>query len=147
VGDVEDTMKAPVAHDGYGRVAKRLLGWAMGCAVAALLLCLVASGLIFVGQGDQNSDRVQIDLTDLHRVLKQYRDRAGAWPAEARWSEVLVEARLLERSPLDPWDRPYQYRLEVVDGGETQPVVSCMGRDGVAGTEDDLLPRRTSFGQ
>ena len=138
-----DAMKAPVAHDGYGRVAKRLLGGAMGCAVAALL-CLLPSGLLSVGQGDPKSDGVQIELTDLHRVLKQYRDRTGAWPAEARWSEVLVEAQMIERSPLDPWGHPYQYRLEPTDGGEAQPVVTCLGRDGVRDTEDDL-PRRTSF--
>ena len=61
------------------------------------------------------------------------------------WSEALIDAGILKSAALDPWDHPYQYRLEFVDGGEAQPVVSCVGRDGVPDTEDDL-PRRTSFG-
>jgi hypothetical protein len=51
---------------------------------------------------------------------------------------VLVAAQILEKTPVDPWDQPYEFRLEAIDGGEAQPVVTSVGRDGVAGTDDDL---------
>lgn len=137
-------LKAPVAHDGYGRVAKRLLRWAVGLGLGFGLLCLVPSGVTSYSGPGNHGDRARLDITIIHSALSAYRARKGAWPPEDRWSEVLVAARILEQSPLDPWDHPYQYRLEVTDGGEAQPVVTSLGRDGAADTDDDLPPR-TSF--
>ncbi len=141
-------LKAPVAHDGYGRVAKRLLRWALVCAAAVGTLCVGSSApmtlMMLIGEGDQKSDRARLDVGNLHHALKAYRARKGGWPPKDRWSEVLVAAQILKQFPLDPWDRPYQYRLEATDGGEGQPVVTSLGRDGVADTDDDL-PSRTSL--
>ncbi len=41
------------------------------------------------------------------------------------------------RGLLDPWRRPYQYRLRIKPGGLGYALWS-MGKDGVAGTKDDI---------
>ncbi len=130
-------MKAPVAHDGYGRVALRLMGW--GAGLAAICLLPVALMTFSMGHCHPKPDRAQLDVANLRNALTAYRKMTGAWPLEASWSEALLKKGILEREPLDPWDHPYLYRLEVADGGEFVPRVTSMGPDGVAETEDDLL--------
>lgn len=128
-------QKAPVAHDGHLRVAQRLLGWGTALAV----LCVAPQLAVFaMGHGNQRSDRARLDLTNIQNTLRVYRKQTGGWPPEERWAEALVTKRLLEREPMDPWDHPYRYRLDSTDGGELEPRVTSIGRDGVAGTEDDL---------
>ncbi len=133
-------MKAPVAHDGYRRVAWRLLGWAT--AVAAL--CLVPQVALFaMGHGHERSDRARVDIKNIQSTLRAYRKQTGVWPPESSWSEALVTKRFLEREPFDPWENPYRYRLESTDGGEVEPRVTSVGRDGVADTDDDLGSQKT----
>ncbi len=80
------------------------------------------------------------DIANLHLALRTYRANTGTWPPEATWSEALVAREILEKDPTDPWDWPYTYRLASSDGGEPVPVVTSVGRDGTAGTEDDVGP-------
>ena len=131
-------MKAPVAHDGYGRVAWRLLGWGAVFAV----MCLLPQ-LMFM-HGDQKPDRAQLDVANIRNALTVYRNKTGAWPLEANWSGALVQKGILEGAPLDPWGHLYLYRLEAPDGGELQPRITSCGPDGEEGTDDDV-PSRSSL--
>ena len=131
-------MKAPVAHDGYGRVAKRLLGWAM-LPVGLVLLCMAPQFVMLWDHRDQKADRARLDMRNIHQTLEAYRAQAGAWPPEESWMRALIDARLLASEPLDPWDRPYRYRFGAPDA---QPVLTSLGRDGEFGTGDDILERK-----
>lgn len=138
--------KPPVAHDGYGRVGRRLTRLAL-VVLAPVAACLAAhAALQGLLEGHRKTDRASLDVVNLRRAVQTYRDRRGVWPSEARWIELLVAAQILEREPLDPWGRPYRYVLERVGEGEARPSVSCLGQDGVAGTADDVgqpsLPER-----
>ena len=125
-------MKAPVAHDGYGRVAVRLLKWG-GVIALPFLFCL---GLPWCGlfHDTERWKRRQVvdDVSALREAARGYRTRSGAWPSESRWAQELV------RVPEDPWGHPYLYRLGALD---TAPSFGSVGRDGVEGTEDDVWPR------
>lgn len=74
--------------------------------------------------------RARQDEVNLLRALQIYRERTGAYPRLEQGLGVLVEAQILGKVPVDPWDREYRYRLE---GGT--PVVESLGRDGTAGGE------------
>ncbi|MBM4783918.1 MAG: hypothetical protein GQE15_40120 [Archangiaceae bacterium] len=132
-------LKAPVAHDGYGRVAKRLLWWGLVLTVPAAVCMAPSLGLCERDQVSRRSARHE--LLTINDALNAYRSQNGSWPSEADWAERLVAARLLERAPLDPWGNPYRYRLESADGGEQRPVVSSLGADGELETADDLRHR------
>lgn len=88
--------------------------------------------------GHTRSDRARLDIKNIQFTLRAYRKQTGFWPPESTWSEALVTKRFLEREPLDPWDNPYRYRLESTDGGEGEPRITSVGRDGAADTDDDL---------
>ena len=139
-------MKAPVAHDGYGKVAKGLLRWAMVPAIVALL-CLLPNFLMFWGDRDQKSDRARLDLRNIRQALNAYRERTGVWLPEQRWAEALIDSQMLGREPLDPWDRPYRYQFEILDAGERRPVLTSLGRDGELGTDDDISSNEAALKQ
>jgi general secretion pathway protein G len=113
--------------------------------VVALLGGLVAAVSLFaVRQVHVNQRaRVRADLRALRLAARRYVETRGPLPPSMPF-EVLVEARLLERFPVDPWGRDYVYREE--DGA---PVILSFGRDGVPGGDGvdadlsslDLEPR------
>jgi hypothetical protein len=131
-------MKAPVAHDGYARVARRLLP-ALLLGAATVLALGVGGGVFAFSQLDACADdRARMDLGNVQRALETFRQRTGALPPEAGWVEALVAAGILERTPLDPWDRPYEYRREALGDGGVRARVSSLGRDGAPNTADDI---------
>ncbi len=142
-------MKAPVAHDGYGRVAKRLLLWGLAIIGAVVSLCFGLNGVVMVvmafDERGQTVERARSDVGNLHTALRTYRRQVGSWPPEATWSEALVARGIFEKTPTDPWDRPYVYRLVSTDGGAPEPVVTSLGQDGVPDTADDVAYRPTAF--
>lgn len=132
-------LKVPVAHDGYGRGAKRLLRLALMLSLLPAL-CLTAS--VFQECGQRERRLARRDVAAIGEALTTYRARTGNWPDEERWVETLVSAGLLEKPPDDPWGHPYRYRLEVADGGTKRFRVISLGPDGEPGTSDDI-PRRS----
>ncbi len=140
-----NVLKAPVAHDGYGKVAMGLLRWAMIPALV-LVLCVVPNALMYWSHRDQKLHRARLEMRNLHQALITYRERTGHWPAEQRWAEQLIELHLLGRAPDDPWDRPYRYRIEALPIGNSQPVLTSPGRDGVLDTEDDISSNEPAQG-
>ncbi len=130
-------MAPPVAHDGYGKVARGLLRWAMW-PLALLALCSIPMLVTTMGHPYGHDDRARLDLKNLNSAFEVYRRKHGSWPAETGWAQQLVDAGILAREPLDPWDHAYEFALVSTDGGELVPRLISPGRDGQAGTEDDV---------
>lgn len=108
-------LKAPVAHDGYGRVVKRLLRWAVVLLVPPTL-CVIGS--LFLSREPGLEHRVaRMDVEVIRSALEAYRVQHDEWPSESSWAERLVAAKLLERAPRDPWGHAYRFRRERVDAG------------------------------
>jgi general secretion pathway protein G len=131
-------LNAPVERERDHHTQQRLVRGAVGMTVVTMLYVGPVGFVMLMGHGHQKSDRARVDIRNIESAVKGYRARTGAWPHEESWCEELVAAQILERCPLDSWDHPYQYRLEAADGGDPQPVVTCLGKDGLDGTEDDL---------
>ena len=108
--------------------------------IIAALAAMVAPSLI--GRSDEAKDKIaQGDLGSLDTALKLFRLDTGAYPATDAGVDALLAASgkgpYLERKPLDPWGRKYQYRCPGVHRSTSFDLFS-MGRDGKSGTEDDI---------
>ncbi len=78
----------------------------------------------------QRQARAQIRRLDT--LFKSYHRIMGRFPTEQEGFQVLIESRLLEAVPVDPWGRPYVYQLN-----ERRSGVVSYGADGVAGGQGD----------
>ena len=67
----------------------------------------------------------------LKSTLKVYQARKAHLPGSAGLG-ALVTTRILDTLPIDPWGRPYLYEQR-----EGFVHVATLGRDGVAGGDDD----------
>lgn len=108
--------------------------------IIAALAAMVAPSLI--GRSDEAKDKIaQGDLSSLDTALKLFRLDTGAFPTTEAGVDALLTASgkgpYLERKPLDPWGRKYQYRCPGVHRSSSYDLFS-MGRDGKSGTEDDI---------
>ena len=108
--------------------------------IIAALAAMVAPSLI--GRSDEAKDKIaQGDLSSLDTALKLYRLDVGAFPATEAGLEALMVASgkgpYLERRPLDPWGRKYEYRCPGVHRPTSYDLFST-GRDGKSGTADDI---------
>jgi len=91
-----------------------------------------------VAKSEINSTRAQIDA--LEKALEQYRMDVGRYPATELGLGALVERPVNEPKwqgpylkkavPLDPWGRPYQYR---VPGEQGDFDIVSLGKDGIPG--------------
>lgn len=108
--------------------------------IIAALAAMVAPSLI--GRSDEAKDKIaQGDLASLDTALKLYRLDTGAYPTTEQGLESLMSASgkgpYLERKPLDPWGRKYQYRCPGTHRPSSYDLFSS-GRDGKDGTSDDI---------
>ena len=90
----------------------------------------------------------QADIrANISTALKMYEIDVGSFPTTEQGLDALLKApagvdaaawrgAYLERKPLDPWGRPYQYKFPGVRNPAGYDLYS-MGRDGVEG-EDDI---------
>lgn len=101
-------------------------------------LCSLPMFVMTLGHRYGHEDRARLDLKNLNDAFEAYRRKRASWPAETGWAEQLVDAGILASEPLDPWDHPYEFALESTDGGELVPRLTSVGRDGEAGTDDDI---------
>ena len=112
---------------------RRDLRHAFGQAAQAIALTAFAAAPVVAmafGLHCPKRDQAQLDIANVMTAARSFHARTGEWP---RTLNVLVEAQLLERAPLDPWNAPYRYQL---DGA--LPVVSTLGADRQHGGGDDL---------
>ena len=114
---------------------------ALTVATLAGLAGLMCAGWLVLGANvchHTKADRAQLEVRYLGQAIGLHTRRTGRCPS-GEVLRALVDAGLLERIPLDPWDRPY--RVTSVEGGFE---VSSLGRDGqVGGTGQDADLRQT----
>ena len=128
---------------------RRLLRDQRGFSLIELLVVIIILGLLAglvgprlfgrVGQSKQAAARAQIEL--FGAALDQYRLDVGAYPPGAAGLQALVQnpnvptwnGPYLKKPqvPLDPWERPYQYKCCPGDHGDYD--IWTLGADGAPG--------------
>ncbi|TSA56659.1 type II secretion system protein GspG [bacterium] len=99
--------------------------------------------------GRSEQARVQVAEADISSniatALKLYEMDNGSFPSGEEGLNALFNkpasalnwnGPYLERAPLDPWGKPYQYKCP---GEHKDYDLYSLGKDGVEGTEDDVV--------
>ena len=112
--------------------------------ITILSLLMAAVGIAVIPQLDQAKvDRAKMDIGNIQNALKTYYAKKGNYPDTGVGLKALVDAQILERAPLDPWDTEYVYMKE----GST-PVIISYGKDKApGGTETDADISSKELGQ
>jgi general secretion pathway protein G len=102
--------------------------------ITILSLLMAAVGVAVIPQLEQAKvDRAKMDIQNIQNALKTYYAKKGNYPDTGVGLKALVDAQILEREPLDPWDTPYTYMKE-----GSSPVIISYGKDkSPGGTETD----------
>lgn len=100
--------------------------------ITILSLMMAAVGVAVIPQLEAaRRDRAYQDIANLQTALKTYYAKKGNYPDTGTGWKALLDAQILEKAPLDPWDKEYVYLLE-----SGKPVIVSYGRDGVSGGTD-----------
>lgn len=100
--------------------------------ITILSLLMAAVGIAVIPQLDQAKvDRAKMDIANIQNALKTFYAKKGNYPDTGGGLKALVDAQILEKMPVDPWDHEYVYLNE---GGK--PVVISYGKDGTPGGAD-----------
>ncbi len=75
-------------------------------------------------------DRVRLDISAIKQGLDTYYAKKGKYPDTGAGLKALVDAQIMEKVPMDPWDHEYLYVLE-----SNKPVITSYGKDGTPGGE------------
>ncbi len=102
--------------------------------ITILSLLMAAVGIAVIPQLDQAKvDRARLDIANINNALKTFYAKKGNYPDTGGGLKAVVDAQILEKMPVDPWDHEYVYLNE---GGK--PVIMSYGKDGSpGGTEND----------
>jgi hypothetical protein len=102
-------------------------------SVALTLAMLLALTLLVPGPAERAASartRVDADFDAIAALVERYADDTGRYPDDEIWQQT-IERR--DRRFMDPWSRPYRYRLE-----SEQFVLGTYGGDGeVGGSGED----------
>ncbi len=102
--------------------------------ITILSLLMAAVGVAVIPQLDQAKvERARLDIANINNALKTYYAKKGNYPDTGGGLKSVVDAQILEKMPVDPWEHEYIYLNE---GGK--PVIMSYGKDGApGGTEND----------
>jgi len=102
--------------------------------ITILSLLMAAVGVAVIPQLEQaRVDRAKMDIQNIQNALKVYYAKKGNYPDTGNGLKALVDAQILEKPPVDPWDHEFVYVLE-----NGKPVIISYGKDGApGGTEND----------
>lgn len=102
--------------------------------ITILSLLMAAVGVAVIPQlEDAKVKRAGLDIANIQQALKTYYAKKGNYPDTGAGLRALVDAQILEKAPVDPWDHEYVYVLEA-----GKPVLISYGKDGApGGTEAD----------
>ncbi len=100
--------------------------------ITILSLLMAAVGVAVIPQLEQaKRDRAKIDIANLQQALKTYYVKKGNYPDTGAGLKALVDSQILDKAPMDPWDKEYVYMLE-----SGKPVITSYGKDGAPGGTD-----------
>lgn len=100
--------------------------------ITILALIMGAVAVAVIPQLDKaRQDRARLDIQNILQGLKIYYAKKGSYPDTGSGLKALVDAQVLEKVPLDPWDTEYVYMNE---GGK--PVIVSYGGDKAPGGTD-----------
>lgn len=100
--------------------------------ITILSLLMAAVGIAVIPQLEQaKRDRAKIDIGNIQQALKTYYVKKGSYPDTGTGLKALVDTQILEKAPMDPWDKEYVYMLE-----SGKPVIISYGKDGAPGGTD-----------
>lgn len=68
------------------------------------------------------------DIRKMHGLFRSFYRLMGRFPTEQEGFNILVQSRVIAQAPVDPWGRPYVYRLS-----EQKAGIISYGADGVPG--------------
>jgi hypothetical protein len=133
--------------------------WRWKSAAIVILFCLSASGTLLWLYMCSSWKKVRVRqqqtwgrLSDLHRVIENYRASTGTYPPQKLWCRNIIDAMMddTELSDLtdmqwvfesffDGWERPFRYRYPGIRHPESFDIYSC-GPDGIddGGENDDI---------
>lgn len=101
--------------------------------ITILSLLMAAVGVAVIPALDSaRVDRAKLDIQNIQMALKTFYAKKGNYPDTGAGLKALVDAQILEKMPVDPWDHEYVYVLE-----SGKPVVISYGRDGAPGGTDN----------
>lgn len=97
--------------------------------ITILSLLMAAVGVAVIPRLEEAKvNRAKMDIAQIGDALKSYYLKKGNYPDTGTGLKALVDAQILEKMPVDPWDHEYVYLNE---GGK--PVVMSYGKDGAPG--------------
>jgi general secretion pathway protein G len=101
--------------------------------ITILSLLMAAVGVAVIPQLDQAKvSRAKMDIGNIQTALKTYYAKKGNYPDTGAGLKALVDAQILEKTPVDPWDHEFIYVLEA-----GKPVIISYGKDGAPGGTDN----------
>ncbi len=102
--------------------------------ITILSLLMAAVGVAVIPRLEEAKvDRAKLDIGNIQSALKVYYAKKGNYPDTGAGLKALVDAQILEKPPVDPWDHEYVYVLE-----SGKPTIISYGKDGApGGTESD----------
>jgi general secretion pathway protein G len=103
-----------------------------GVIVAATAGAFAIARLTFDPSLSPLQRQTRAEIRGLEGYFKSYHRITGRFPSQAENFYPLLQVGLIQEMPVDPWGRPYQYRM---DGGKG--YVLSYGSDGVAGGTGD----------
>ncbi|QRO00496.1 type II secretion system protein GspG [Archangium violaceum] len=111
------------------RVGRLLVG---GVILVATAGAFGIASLTFDSTLSPLQRQTRAEIRGLEGYFKSFHRITGRFPSQAENFYPLVQVGLLKEMPVDPWGRPYQYRM---DGGKG--YVMSYGADGLPGGSGD----------
>lgn len=120
----------PVPDARRVRIARWIIS---GVIVAATALAFSVALLTEDNALGQRQRRARAQIRRLNNIMIGYMRGVGTYPSEAESFQPLIEGKVLESVPTDPWGNPYRYRVLPSGKGE----VYSLGADDAPGGEGE----------
>jgi general secretion pathway protein G len=126
-----------------------------GFTLIELMMVVIIIGILaamvvpkFTGKvGEAKKGVAKADISTISNALDMYEMENGAFPTTEQGLKALTEkpspapqnwnGPYLKKEPIDPWQRPYQYRCPPTMNQQDFDLWSS-GQDGRDGTDDDI---------
>ncbi|MDC0714847.1 type II secretion system protein GspG [Stigmatella sp. ncwal1] len=123
------SLQPPDRTASPARLGRRVL------AIVFALATAMAFGLVYLTQDDalgQKQRRARAQIRRLEGYFQAFQRATGRFPTEQEGFTPLVQAKVMDSPPLDPWGHPYVYRMN-----EARAGIISYGSDGVPGGQGD----------